>query len=527
MLVSKKHKALVLRTRDPERILSVIPKAKRLVHKGKEFIAVRHGIEEVRVLRNLGFEAPSPIKYHYDWPGRFKPFYAQREAAEFMSLYNRAYNLSSIGTGKTLATLWSFDFLRSQGVVRKALVVCPLSTLERTWADEVFQHFPHLTTAVLHGSREKRLALLNEDVDIYLINHDGLKVRGMVEAFADRPDINLIVVDELSQAARNAGTERYKALHTIINRQKIPRAAWGLTGTPIPNGPTDAWAQCRLLTPETVPPYFGRFRDLVEKQITPFLWVPKDDALAVVHKAMQPAIRFSRDECVDLPPCIYQTRQVALTEPQRRAYKEMLTKLSAEIDGGEVTAVNEAIKAQKLLQICSGSTYDASGASLELDASPRLEVVREIIEESGSKVLVFVPFRNSLDAVVRFLEKHFSVAVVHGGVSKHERDGIFTAFQKMSDPLVLVAQPASLSHGLTLTAASTIVWYTAITSSDTHTQANGRITRPGQKLSQLIVHIEGSEVERRYFDRLRKKQRVEGALLDMIKESRGELVRTD
>ena len=97
MLVSKKHKALILRLRDPELVTSVIPKAKRFTHKGKQFLAVKHGVDEVKVLRNLGIEAPSPIKYHYNWPGRFKPFRAQLEVADFLSRHSRAFNLSDIG----------------------------------------------------------------------------------------------------------------------------------------------------------------------------------------------------------------------------------------------------------------------------------------------------------------------------------------------------------------------------------------------------------------------------------------------
>ena len=123
-------------------------------------------MEEVKVLRNLGFDPPAPIRHYYDWPGRFKPFMAQREAAAFLSMYKRAFNLSELGTGKSLASLWAYDYLRTVGKANKALIVSPLSTLERTWADELFHHFPHLTSAVLHGSRDKRIKLLEQDVDV-------------------------------------------------------------------------------------------------------------------------------------------------------------------------------------------------------------------------------------------------------------------------------------------------------------------------------------------------------------------------
>lgn len=520
MILLPEKKAILLRLRDPDRVTTVIPQARLIKYQGKQHVAVPHQVEVVQVLRNIGIEAPSPINYYYPYPGRFKPFAHQKMIAEFLTLTTRGFNLSDLGTGKTMSTLWAYDYLRSRGIVNKVLVVSPLSTLERTWADEVFTHLPHLETAVLHGSRDKRLKMLEQDVDMYLINHDGIKVNGFVDALKDRADIDLVIVDEVAQIGRTAGTERFKALNTIVNKQQ-PRRAWGLTGAPIPNGPTDAWAQCRLLVPEKVPPYFNRFKDKVMRQVTQYVWVPREEALDVVQEAMQPAIRFHRDECIDLPPCMYETRQAELTPQQVKAYKEMLTKLHTEIADGQVTAVNEAVKAQKLIQIACGVAYDGNHEHLVMDAGPRMEVVNEVVEQSNSKVIVFVPFVGVIAPLCAYLNRHgHTTEVIHGGVSKTERDRIFTAFQKTDEPKVLVAQPAAMSHGLTLTAASTIIWYAPIASNDIFEQANARITRPGQKHSQLIVMVEGTAIERKYYSRLKDKQKVQGILLDLIQADR-------
>jgi len=521
MLVNKRKKALVLRLKDPNRVTSVIPSAKVFEFKGKQYVAVKHGPEETKVLRNLGIDAPSPILYHYDWPGRYSPFEAQREAAAFLSLENRAFNLSDLGTGKTLATLWAYDYLKSRGLVNKVLVITPLSTLERTWADEVFNHFPHLNVAVLHGSREKRLDLLAcKDIDLYLVNHDGIKVSGFVEALADRKDIDLVIIDEVSQVARNAGTDRFKALMTIVNRQ-VPRKTWGLTGTPTPNAPTDAWAQCKLLVPERVPVYFNRFKDSVMKQINQFSWVPRPNATDIVHEAMQPSIRFSREECVDLPPCLYEVRSAEMTREQKSAYKDMMNKLCIEAAEGQITAANEAVKAQKLIQVACGVVYDGNGGEVVLDASPRLNVVTEVIESAGAKVIVFVPFVAVIEHVMAHIRAAgYTAEAIHGGVSKNERDRIFGDFMTSPDPHVIVAQPAAMSHGLTLTKANTIIWYAPVTSNETWEQANARITRPGQVHSQLIVMIEGTDIERKYYRRLKEKQRIQGLLLEMMRDSR-------
>lgn len=520
MLVVPNKKALIVNSRNPDALLTLLPTAKPLMHKGRKLVAVPHRIDESRVLTNMGMAPPSPIRYHYNWSGSYTPFKAQLDTAEFLTMRPRAYVLSEMGTGKTMGVLWAYDYLRSIGLLKKMLVVCPLSTMERTWADEVFRNFPHLDCVVLHGSREKRLKLLAQDADIYVVNHDGLKI--IVNELARRDDIDIIIPDEIAQAARNASTDRWKALNTIINKQADgKRWAWGITGTPTPNNPTDAWAQVKLITPAAAPPYFSRFKDQVMKQINTFLWVPRPNAMEVVHETMQPSIRFSRAECVDLPPCVFQTREVALTKPQADAYKDMMTKLAFEVQSGEVLAVNEAVKTSKLVQIACGVAYDTDGQEITLDATPRLAVVDEIIGEAEGKVIVFVPFVSSVRYVSDYLRKQgHTVECIYGEVPKHERDRIFAEFQNGSDLRVIVAQPAAMSHGLTLTAANTIVWYAPTFSNDIYDQACARITRPGQKLAQLIVNIEGSPVERRMYERLRTKQKLQGLLLSMVEDSR-------
>lgn len=520
MLVFPDKRALVVRARNPDQLLSLIPTARPLTVQGQRFVAVPHRLDETRVLQNMGMKPPSPVRYHYKWSGSYTPFKAQMDTTEFLTLHPRAYVLNEMGTGKTVASLWAYDYLRSLGKVHKLLVVCPLSTMERTWADEVFRHFPHLDYTVLHGSREKRLKLLKQDSDVYVINHDGLKI--IMDELGRRHDIDIVIADEISQAARNAQTDRWKQLNVIINKQLDgTRWAWGMTGTPTPNSPTDAWAQCRLITPSTVPQYMRPFKDAVMKQVNNFLWVPRPEATEYVNRVMQPSIRFSRAECVDLPECVYQTRTVALTPEQTKAYKSMLSKLKAELEGGEILAVNEAVKTSKLVQIATGVAYDTNGEEVTVDATPRMGVTLEIIEEAAGKTIVFVPFVSAVRHVAAFLKsKGIATAVIYGEVSKGDRDKIFSDFQ--NDPLlrVIVAQPRAMSHGLTLTAANTIIWYAPTFSNDIYEQASARITRPGQKLSQLIVNIEGSPVEQHMYARLKNKQKMQGLLLTLVETSR-------
>lgn len=534
MLVIPKKRVLLLKLQHPERVTAVIPSAKQVELKGAVFVAIPHRVEETRILRNLGIQAPSPIRYHYGWPQRpgITPFQAQKETSEFLTLQGNAFVLNEIGTGKTLAALWAYDYLRAEGLVNRALIVSSLSTLERAWGDEIFANFSHLNFNVLHGTRERRLKLLAAYADIYIINHDGVKTAGFADAMAKREDIDLVVIDEIANAGRNASADRWKALNKLCNKQ-VKRRVWGMTGKPTPNAPTDAWAQCKLVNASTIPPYFNRFRDAVMRQVGPFTWLPRDSAAEVVSQAMQPAIRFTRDQCVDLPPTIYQTRQVEMTSEQRKAYKEMVNTLRAEVEAGEVLAVNEAVKVGKLLQIACGVAYGPSGELVDIPSAPRIDVVKEIIEEAEGKVIVFVPYRGALEKVRKEIHHWLNpadftrselnpghigvVAKVDGSTSKHRRDEVFRAFQQTAAPQVLVAQPAAMSHGLTLTAANTIVWYAAVWNNEIYEQANGRITRPGQRNTQFIINVEGSAIERKLYERLRNKQALQGLLLDLVK----------
>jgi SNF2 family DNA or RNA helicase len=519
MQIHKEKKAVIFRLKNPSRITTVIPTAIEVDHKGQRLVAVPHRPDETRVLRNLGFEVPDPMPMHYAFPkvsGRHNPFAAQIETASFLSMHSRAFCLNGMGTGKTNSALWAYDYMRRTKIVNKVLVVCPLSTMERTWADSVFNTFSHLDAVVLHGTREKRIKLLKEDVHVYIINIDGLAT--IKDELAKRPDIDLIVVDELA-LARNSSTDRWKTLNTICNKQGS-RRVWGMTGSPTPNAPTDAWAQCKLITPDNtgVPKYFGAFRDRVMRQLTQFKWIARPEANDVIHQMMQPAIRFSLDDCTDLPEQIFITREVEMTVEQKKAYKDMLSKLATEYAGGQILAVNEAVKANKLIQIGCGVAYGTDGVEVVIPSKPRMDVLKEIIEESEGKVIVFVPLTGALEHVATELRKDWSVEIVHGETSKNQRDQIFSNFQRGLDPRVLVANAATMSHGLTLTAATTIVWYAPVHSNEIYEQACARVRRPGQTKTTVIVHIAGSDVERRVYKRLQDKQSMQGLLLDMMKE---------
>jgi SNF2 family DNA or RNA helicase len=511
VLVVEQAKALALKLNNPHRVIDTIPTSRLL---RPNVVVLPHRLDEAQVLYNLGFSVPSPILHYYDWPGRFKPREHQRQTAAFLTLNQKALVLNEIGTGKTQCALWAADYLIKTKKVRKVLIISPLSTLERVWGDAVFTSFPDRKAVVLHGTAERRKRLLAMDVDFYIINPDGFDIiADMASGMFD-----LIIFDEAA-VVRNPTTRRFKAFRRWMDNNPHTRL-WLMTGTPTPNAPTDAWALAKLVGSPFCTSTFTAFRDQVMMKVGMHKWVPRASALDTVQHILQPSIRYTRDECFDLPDTVVQSRRVELTTDQRKHYDRMMRHLISEVseDDSTITAVNEAVKLQKLVQIACGVAYDDNGRSVELDCAPRVNVVREVIEEAGQKVIVFVPLTGTLYMLERELGKHFSVAVVNGAVSSSERNRIFSSFQDQPEPRVLLAHPATMAHGLTLTAASTIIWYGPVTSSEQYEQANGRIERMGKRHVSNVVHIEATDLEASMYARLSAKQKLQGLLLDLIKQ---------
>ena len=513
MLVVEKAKALALKLNNPNRVLASIPTARSMEVRGMPIVVTPHRLDEVRVLRNLGINAPSPILHYYDWPGQYTPFDHQRQTAAFLTLHQRCLVLNEIGTGKTQSALWAADFLIRAKQVKKVLILSPLSTLERVWGDAIFTGFANRRAVVLHGTAERRLRLLGTDNDFYIVNHDGFSI--IADHCHDAFD--LVIVDEAA-VLRNPSTRRFKVFRRWMDRNAGARL-WLMTGTPTPNDPTDAWALARLVNSPQLTKTYTAFREQVMMKIGQWRAVPRPESVDIVQHVLQPSVRYTRDECFDLPETIIQTRQVELTPEQKKHYAQMLrhfvTEAAAE---GTITAVNEAVKIQKLIQIACGVAYGDDGQNIELDCTPRINLVKEVIEEAGEKVIVFVPLTGTLRMLEKELSKRWSVGVVNGEVSSNERNRIFHGFQHEKDPRVLIAHPGTMAHGLTLTSASTIIWYGPINSNEIYVQANGRIERIGKKRVSNVIHIEGTELEHKMYERLRNKQKLQGLLLEMIQQ---------
>ena len=504
-----KDRAVLLTLRNPEKVTDIIPKSKRL--KDNQ-VLVNWGLDEVQVLNNLSIKVPSPIQSQYEWTGRHEPFEHQKSTAAFLTLNKRAFCFNEQGTGKTASAIWASDYLLNQGYIKRVLVICPLSIMEAAWRADLFTFAMHRTVDVAHGAAAKRKKIIAQGAEYVVINYDGVEI--VADEIANG-GFDLIIVDEATHY-KNAQTKRWKMLSKLITNSTW---VWMMTGTPAAQSPLDAYGLAKIINPSAVPKFFSSFRDQVMVKITQFKWVPKESSVAIVYNALQPAIRFTKDECLDLPEMVYTKREVELTRQQKKYYQQLRDKMVIQAAGEQITTPNAAVNMNKLLQISCGAVYTDNGETLEFDIKHRYKVLREVIDESSKKVLVFVPFKHVIDILVAKLKgEGITTEIIRGDVSASKRTDIFKRFQTMDDPKVLVIQPQAAAHGVTLTAANTVVWWGPTSSLETYLQANARVHRSGQDHKCTVVQLQSSDVEKRIYSLLDNRINIHTKIVDLYKD---------
>lgn len=508
LLIPEKRKIVIDSTANND-VLTCMPHAKKFELNGKDVVALPYGVDESLVLKNMGFSAPAPILHYYSWPGRFQPMDHQKDTAAFLTTNKRALCLNAPGTGKSISSVWAADFLLDEGVAKKVLIIAPLSTLKVVWGRELKHHLPHRSFVICTGTRQKREELLNTPgVQYVIINHDGF-----TNMAAQLTGFDVVIYDEAT-ALKSPSSQRYKIFAKWV--QQHQPWLWLLTGTPISQTPADAWTLARLVDSPNVPKSFTSFKDLVMQKVSTFRWIPRPDALETCKRVLQPSIRFSLDECKDLPDTNYVGRKTALTKQQEKAFKEMKDKAVTVFAGGEVTAANTAVMLSKLLQICCGDVY-GDGRSIAIDASERYNTLTELLDEIGDKVIVFVPLKNvQLSLKEKLSADGYDVALVNGDTSKKERDEIFNNFQHTDAPRILLAHPKVAAHGLTLTRAKDIIWFAPIYSLEQYEQANARIRRLTTTGKTTVWHIWATSFEAELYRRLRAKKNTLAEFLNLV-----------
>ena len=504
------NRGLLLRVRNPDKITTAIPSSKQVSNTD---VLVKWGVDEARVLKNLNVrDVPSPILGQYKWSGRYKPFEHQKTTASFLTMNRKAFCFNEQGTGKTASAIWASDFLIQQKLIKRVLIICPLSIMDSAWRADLFNFAMHRTVDIAHGAKKKRQEIINGDAEYMIINYDGVEI---VKDDIANGGFDLIIVDEATHY-KNAQSKRWKVLASIL---KPDTWLWLMTGTPAAQSPVDAYGLAKLVNPKSVPRFFGAFREMVMHKITQFKWVPKPHATETVFNALQPAIRFTKEQCLDLPEMTYVKREVELTAQQKKYYDILRKQMMATADGEQITAANAAVNMNKLLQISCGAVYTDSGETIEFDIKNRYRVLKEVINESSQKVLIFVPFKHVIELLKGKLTKDgITNDVISGGVSANKRTQIFKAFQTTDSPRVLIIQPQAAAHGVTLTAANTIVWWGPTASLETYAQANARVHRSGQKHPCTVVQLQGPPVEKRIYKMLDERINVHTKMIDLYED---------
>ena len=492
------------------------------------YFAVPNNLTSLQVMRYYNYEVPEVInEQNYDWPaepGR-KPWAHQRVMTNFMALHRRCFVLSDMGTGKTNSVLWTADYLMRQhepGTFR-ALIVAPLSTLDRVWGSAIFKNFlGKRTFGIMHGTPAQRSAVLAKRPDFGIINFEGVgtgahtrrrfEIDGFSKELAEDDAIKLVIIDEAS-AYKDPSTLRHRIAREVLAKRDW---LWVLTGTPTPTAPTDAYGLAKLVNNAWGKSKTG-FKMETMIQVSQFVWKPKLDGYEKAAKLLSPSIRYDLKDVWDGPECVTQQRAVELTADQKRIMSDLKKSLQMTMKSGAVvSAINEVAARTKFLQISLGAIYGDEHKVHLADAKPRIAALNEILEEATGKFLIFAPFTSVVDLLAKEL-KHRNVAVVDGRTSEKERSKIFGEFQSEGGVQGIVAHLGAMAHGIDLWMARTVIHYGTTDKAELYAQGNRRAHRPGQKYPVNVVQIVSNPLEIEIFRRLENNLSLQGSLLTMIK----------
>ena len=410
--------------------------------------------------------------------------------------------------------------------IRKALVIAPKRVAEDTWSREQakWEHLKHLKVVKVMGTKDKRLAALKEQADIYIINREN--VEWLVETLGTRWRFDAVVIDELS-SFKSAKSKRWKALRKVIFGS---RYVYGLTGTPASNGYLDLWPEMYLLDHgERLGKTLGAYRSTyfnpgAHKGHVVFEWRLKPGARERIDARLSDiCLSMSKEDWLDLPERTYNTIPVQLDSKARKLYDQFKRdkilplvheheKLAVAQGMDYDTAVVGDMAAQvsgKLLQMANGAVYNDDGEVFHIHDA-KLDMLAEIADTSaGQPILVFYNYKHDL----KRLQERFPDAVKMGG------EDVISAWNRGEIPMLL-CQPASAGHGLNLQdGGHIIVWFGLTWSLDLYQQANDRLHRRGQRNAVIVHHLVAEDtIDEKVMAALTAKDATQKGLLDALKQ---------
>ena len=394
-----------------------------------------------------------------------------------------------MGLGKTIITLTAINELKYYRFqVNKVLVIAPKKVAESTWARETekWEHLSLLRISKVLGTQKQRIRALNTPADIYVTNREN--VVWLVDYYKNDWPFDMVVIDEFS-SFKDSKTKRFKALKNIRNH--IDRFI-GLTGTPIPNGLIDLWAQVYLLDQgerlETRLEHYRTkyFEPDQRNRVQVFNYKPKEGSEETIQsKISDICISMKSEDYIELPDITYNTVSVELDTKAQKSYTELEKQMVLELleTGETIDVTSAAALTSKLLQLSNGAVYDEFRKIHDVH-NCKIEAFMELVEQlNGKPALVFYSFQHDLDRLKRALSK----TKLKVRQLKTDQD-IEDWNNKKID--ILLTHPMSAAYGLNLQqGGNQVVWFGLTWSLEQYQQANKRLHRQGQTEKVIIHHL--------------------------------------
>ena len=466
-------------------------------------------------------------------PIRASPYQHQRESVRFsleqLASGGGAALLMEMGTGKTLTSIAITGALWNAGRIHRLLVVAPLSILG-VWEDEFakFAAFDY-SLAVLEGDTARKVDTIRHmngaALQVLVVNYESAW-RLEAELLKWAPD--LIIADE-GHKIKTHNIAASKALHRLGAKAKYRLL---LTGTVITNKPVDVFSQYKFTDPRVYGPSFYLFRNRY------FDMTGYGNHTPVMKRSMEAefterlhsiAFRATKSECLDLPDTTDIVQRVELEPAAMRTYRQLVKDSYAELAGDTVTVTNVLTRLLRLSQLTGGFLGGDDSSATEQVSSAKLEALTDIIEsaeQDGKKLVVIARFIPEIRAIGKLLtKKGIRYAQISGEIK--DRDAQVAAFQNDCQPdsgpgvTMFVGQIATAGLGITLTAASTMVFYSMDYSMSNYEQTRARIHRVGQRQPCTYIHLVAKDtVDEKVLQALRDKANLAKALVDDYRAGR-------
>ena len=453
-----------------------------------------------------------------------KPYAHQLKALE-MSWNKEVFAyFMEMGTGKSKVLLDNISMLYDKGKINGALIVAPKGVYKNWFDSEIPIHMVNhiekktvLWQALINKKQQDKLdTLFKNEVDLHILIMN-------VEAFSTKKGLDfaakflschnaLVAIDE-STTIKNPGAQRTK---NILRLSKLSKYRRILTGSPVTKSPLDLYTQCEFLDEYLLDfssYYAFRTRYALMKTANfngrSVQIVTGYKNLAELSEIVKKfSYRVLKDDCLDLPPKTFMKRIIQLSPEQKRVYSQMKSMALAELNGKMTTTFNAITQIMRLQQITCGH-FKADDGSMQEIKNNRITELMDLLEEVEGKAVIWAHWRHDITTIVREIEKEYpgSVMTYYGDTTTDDRQ---KAIREMQDPeskiRFLVGTPQTGGYGITLTGASTMIYYSNGYDLEKRKQSEARIDRIGQEKPMTYIDILAEDtVDEKIVKALRKK----------------------